>query len=418
MSSLKNYEPGDIKLISIKLTNTNKSATIDIRSQLLTFSVYEDIQEPTIYAEIVLNDALGLVKNFPIIGEEDVEISFIVPGRDKVTTYKLRTFAIDGTSFSDNNQSSNFILKCVSHEHFTNSVQQIDKGYNVTIAEMVIDILKNELNVKKGINVEATRGLIPVAVPRMNPFSAIDYLRQRAVAKRPSGGVFVFFENQFGYNFISLEKLIEDGKKNIVTKTFTHAPDTRSTKERQAYAWRNITKFEHLTKFDTISKMSNGMFKNNVIAFDMTTKDVTNTEFRIQEQAKVFETGENKARLTSTEKLINEANRGAPYYMFAPKDISKGNAFLTDLMGYKLAYTNMFNQNIVRCQVYGDNYLAVGDMVALNLPESSGTTEKKTGDTRFSGNYMITKLRHMVYQRDRKFKYEITMDCNKIGYNA
>jgi hypothetical protein len=418
MSSLKNYEPGDIKLISIKLTNNNKAATIDIRSQLLTFSIYEDIQEPTVYAEIVLNDALNLVKDFPIIGEEDVEISFITPGRDKVTTYKLRTFSIEGTSVSDNNLTSNYILKCVSHEHFTNSVQQVDKGYNSTVAEMIIDILKNELNIKKGINVEATRGLINVAVPRMNPFSAVDFLRQRAVAKRPSGGVFVFFENQFGYNFISLEKLIEDGKKTIVTKTFTHSPDTKSDKQRQAYAWKNITKFEHLTKFDTISKMSNGMFKNNVIAFDMTTKDVTNTQFKIQEQAKVFETGEVKARLTNTEKIINEADRGAPFYMFAPKDISKGNAFITDLMGYKLAFMNMFNQNVVRCQIYGDNYLAVGDMVALNLPESSGTTEKKVGDARFSGNYMVTKLRHMVYQRDRKFKYEITMDCNKVGYNA
>jgi hypothetical protein len=78
----------------------------------------------------------------------------------------------------------------------------------------------------------------------------------------------------------------------------------------------------------------------------------------------------------------------------------------------------MFNQNIIRCQIYGDNYLSVGDMVTINLPDTSGTTEKKVGDTVFSGNYMITKLRHMIYQVDRKFKYDIAMDCNKIGYSA
>lgn len=418
MSSLKNYEPGDIKLISVKLINTNKTATIDLKAQLLTLSIYEDIEEPTVFAEVVLNDALGIVKDFPIIGEEDIEISFITPGRDNITTYKLRTFSIDGTTVSDNNQSANYTLKCVSHEHFTNSVRLVDKGYNTTIGEAIIDILSNELRVTKDITVEATRGLSSFAVPRMNPFSAIDFLRQRAIAKRPSGGVYVFFENQYGYNFITLEKLIEDGKNTIATRTFTHSPDTRSDKQREAYAWRNITKIEHLTKFDTISKMANGLFKNNVIAFDITSKDVTNTEFKLQEQSKVFETGERKAKMPNTEKLVNEANQGAPTYMFAPKDSSNGTNFLTDLMGYRLAFSNLFNQNIVRCQIYGDNYLAAGDMVTLNLPETSGTTEKKTGDTRFSGNYMITKLRHMIYQQDRKFKHQITMDCNKIGYNA
>lgn len=418
MSSLKNYEPGDIKLIAVKLTNTNKTATIDLKAQLLAMSIYEDIEEPTVYAEIVINDALGLVKDFPIIGEEDLEVSFITPGRDKITTYKLRTFSIDGTSVSENNQMSNYTLKCVSHEHFTNAVQQVDKSYNATIGEMIVDILKNELHVTKDINVESTRGLSPIAMPRMNPFKSIDYLRQKAIAKRPSGGVFVFFENQYGYNFISLEKLIEEGKKTIATRVFQHSPDTRSDRQREVFAWRNITKFEHLTKFDTINKMTSGMFKNTVISFDLLSKAVANTDFRVHEQAKVFETGEKKANMTNTEKLVNEAYQGAPYYMFAPKDSSKGNNYLTDLMGYRLAFTNMFNQNIVRCQIYGDNYLTVGDMVTLNLPESSATTEKKTGDTRFSGNYMITKLRHIIFQRDRKFKYDITMDCNKIGYNG
>lgn len=418
MSSIKTFEPGDVKLIGVVITNTNKSATADLKAQLLSMSIFEDIEQPTVYAEIVINDALGLVKDFPIIGEETIEVSFITPGRDNITTYKLRTYSVDGTTTSEHSKMSNFTLKCVSHEHFTNAVQQVDKAFKGTIGEIVLNVLEEELKVTKDITIEATRGLTPIVVPRMNPFQAIDYLRQRAIAKRPSGGVFVFFENQYGYNFITLEKLIEDGKKTINSRVFQHSPDVKSDKQRQAYAWRNITRVQHLTKFDTIDKMTSGSFKNNVISFDMTTKGVNNTLFKIQEQAQVFETGEKKAKLTNTEKLINEANAGAPYYMFAPKDTSKGNDYLTDLMGYRLAFTNMINQNIIRCMIYGDNYLTVGDMVTLNLPESSGTSEKKVGDTRFSGNYMITKLRHIIYQRDRKFKYDITMDCNKVGYNA
>lgn len=415
MSDLKRYEAGDVRLIGIKLTNG--SATVDLKGVTLSLSIFEDIEAPTVYAELSISDALNLVRTFPIIGEENIEISFLTPGRDKITTYKLRTFAVESNIVGDNNQFSTYVLKCVSAEHFVNAVQQVDKAYDVTIGEMIIDILVNELQTSKPFTVESTRGLVETIVPRMSPFQAIDFLRQKAIAKRASGGVFVFYENQYGFNFLSLEKLIEDGKKNINSKTFTHSPNITSDNATQQHAFRNITRMQHLTKFDTIDKLSTGQFKNRVLSYDMLSKGISSTEFNLVEQAKVFETGEKKTKLTNTDTLIRTANNVTPFIMFAPKDTSKGNDYVTDLLGYRQAFTTMFNQNIVRCMVYGDNYLSVGDMVTLNLPDTSGTTEKKVGDKRYSGNYMITKLRHMIYQVDRKFKYDIAMDCNKIGYN-
>lgn len=415
---MKQYEPGDIKILSIKLTNTNKSASIDIRAQTMALSIFEDIEEPTIYAELMIVDSANLVKNFPIIGEEDVEISYITPGRDKPTKYKLRTFAVDSTVVTPTSKGSAYMLKCVSNEHFVNSVNQVDKGYNNTVAEMVADIIINELHTKKPAIVEATRGLIPIAVPKMSPFQAIDFLRQKAVAKRPSGGVFVFYENQYGFNFVSLEKLIEDGSKTVGSRVFTYSPDIVSDKQRRTFAFRNLQRYEHLSKFDTIDKMAGGMFKNTVRSFDMLSKQFEEVNFELDKQAHKFETGEKKTKIPNTQKIVTEAKQGAPYYMFAPKDSSKGNDFISDLMGYRHTFVKLFNQNITRCMAYGDNYLTVGDMVELNLPDTSGTTEKKTADKRFSGKYMITKLRHLITQEDKKFKHNITFDCNKIGFSA
>ncbi len=415
---MKQIEPGDIKIISIRITNTNKSVTLDIRAQTMSLSIFEDIEEPTVYAELMMVDSANLVKDLPIIGEEDVEISYITPGRDKPTNYKLRTFAVDGTIANPTGKASAYILKCVSHEHFTNSIKQVDKGYNNTVAEMVADIVVNELSTKKPTIVETTRGLIPIAIPKMNPFQAIDFLRQKAIAKRPSGGVFVFYENQYGFNFVSLEKLIEDGSKTIKSKVFTYSPDVISDKQRQAYAFRNLQRYEHLSKFDTIDKMAGGMFKNTVRSFDMLSKQFEEVSFELSKQAHKFETGDKRAKIPNTNKLLEEAGQGAPYFMFAPKDSSKGNDFVSDLMGYRHSFVKLFNQNVTRCMAYGDNYLTVGDMIELNLPDTSGTTEKKTNDNRFSGKYMITKLRHIITQEDKKFKHNIAFDCNKIGFNA
>ena len=415
--TMKRYEPGDVKIISLKLTNTNKSATVDIRSQAMSISIFEDMEEPTLYAEIMMVDSANLVKDFPIIGEEDLEIVYVTPGRDKPTTYKFRTFAVEGTSNGPTAKSSVYTLRCVSTEHFTNGIQLIDKGYNNTVAEMVVDILVNELKSKKAYQIEATRGLVPVNIPQKSPFQAIDMLRQKAIAKRPSGGVFVFYENQYGFNFTSIEKLIEEGKKTIDSKTFTYMPDTTSDKQREAYAFRNLVRYEHLSKFDTIEKFASGLFKNVARSFDLLTKEVSETLFTLKDQAHKFETGEKKATIPNTAKIMDEAMQGAPTYMFMPKDSSRGNDFVSDLIGYRHSFVKLFNQNVTRCMVHGDNYLSVGDMITLNLPDTSGTTEKKSGDKRFSGNYLITKLRHIIVQEDKKFKHSISFDCNKIGFN-
>jgi hypothetical protein len=414
----QSYEAGDVKLISVKLVNGVKNATVDIRAQCASISIYEDMEEPTVYVEINMVDSINLVKDFPIIGEEDLEIAFVTPSRDKITTYKFTIFSVEGTSVSTTGKASVYTLKGVTKEHFTNSKVQVEKTYNTTVDEMVLDVLANEIKTSRPINVEATRGLYKVTVPRSNPFEAIDLLRQKAIAKRPSGGVFVFYENQHGFNFTSIERLLEEGMKTIGSRIFTYAPTTNTDKAREAFSFRNIQRYQHLSKFDTIDKMSGGLFKNTSRHYDLQTKEFRETVFELDKQLTKFETGEKKAVVPNSNKLINDAKEGSPYYMFAAKDSSKGNDYVSDFVGYRRAFTKLFNQNVTRVMVYGDNYLAVGDMVTLELPDTSGTTEKKTKDQRFSGNYMITKLRHLIIQEDKKFKHHITFDCNKAGYNS
>jgi hypothetical protein len=69
----------------------------------------------------------------------------------------------------------------------------------------------------------------------------------------------------------------------------------------------------------------------------------------------------------------------------------------------------------VRGMIYGDNYISVGDMIKLNLPDTSSTGDKEVYDSRYSGNYIIQKLRHLIVPEDNKFKHNIIFDANKIG---
>ena len=409
------YDPGDIKILSIRLTNYDKSAISDIRGQVISMSIYEDMEQPSVYAELILKDGVNLVKDFPIIGEEDLDISYITPGRDKPSLFKLRVYTVTGGSVDPSNQSSVYVIKAVSYEHIVNSINLTERSFKDTVTNIVTNILKTDIETNKSTFVEETRGIIPYTVPRMAPFQAIDLLRQRAIAKRPSGGVFVFFENQYGLNFKSIEGLIEEGKPLVASKIFTHAPQTEADPARQTYSWRNIIQMEQLSKFDTIEKLTKGYYKNAIQSYDMLTKSFNITQFKINEHAEKFTYSDKNATIPSTDSFLKTAMSGSPTYMFTPKDSSKGNVFISDLMGYRQTFVQLFNQIVVRCMVYGDNYLTVGDLVQLNLPDTAGTTGSKTDDNRYSGKYLITKLRHVIVYEENKFKHRIIFDCNRTG---
>ena len=413
---MNNYENSDVKILDIKITNATGSDTKDVRAQILSLSVFEDIQEPTIFAELILEDQIALVQKLPIVGEETIVISFKSPFREQATTYKLKVFGISSEAIQGSNKGNVYKLQCVSEEHYVGSVLNIEKAYKDTVGNIVQDILINNVKTKKPIDIESTKGMIPYVIPRMNPFQAIDLLRQRAVGQVATGGVFVFYEDQLGFHFRSIESLIEEGKSTIDSRVFTYAPATKEDLDRQTHNFRNMLNYEHLKKTDTIMKLAAGMFNNITKSYDIHTKAFEGVNFKLSEQHNKIVSGQNRATLPNSADFTNDYSNRDQYKFFTPKDTSKGVDYIPEYFGYKQSFATLFNQNIVRTFVHGDNYLRVGNVVKLELPEASAvkTTDKK--DTAYTGNYVITKLRHLIHIEDGRFKHRVSFDCNKIGF--
>ena len=410
------YEQGDIKLISLSITNHDNTATVDVRSQLSSLSIYEDISQPTIYAELALVDGKNLVKDLPILGEETLEISFITPTRETITTYKLRVYAITGQVNLPSNKAVSYTLKAVSEEHFINNDFYVTNSYKDTIDNIVYDILKNQIKTQKNVFIEQTRGLTPIIFSRNNPFICIDMLRQKAVNKTPFGGLFFFYENQYGIHFKSVDKMIEEGKSTIDSKEFFYEVASNTDRIRKSYQYRNLLRFEHLKKNDSIVTQASGVFSNITKSFDILTKKVSDTSFKLNEQASNIQTGQRSAaELPISKSFLTQKSDRSSFTMFVPSDTDRGNDLLKDVLGYKQSLSHIINLNIVRGMIYGDSYISVGDMIKLNLPDTSSTNDKEVYDSRYSGNYIIQKLRHIIVPEDNKFKHNIAFDANKIG---
>jgi len=408
-------EPGDVDIKRLEIVNKNLKAVVNPLSQLLGADIFEDITKPTLYAEFTFQDNLNLLQNFPIIGEEDISIEIQTPGMSKSTLFKFRSFEIANVVKDKNGKGMTYTIRCVSDEHLRAGSSLIKESQTGTVDTMVPYILSKYLNSTKGIAIDEAKGIQTIAFPKQNPLMAIDMLRQRAVSKEYAASAYVFFENQSGFNFKTIEGLIKDGKPTVGSRVFNNQQNVMGSKESQANSYRTLIKFENIKKADSNAKASMGIFKAITKTFDLNTKSFSSTDFNLKQVFdKLIKPAEGKVQITNTDDFITKYGEGVPKQFFTLKDTSRPDTFIDTAMAIRNSFTVLLNSDVTRILIHGDTGLKVGDLITLNFSDPSGTTEQKRDDTMMSGNYLIIRLRHMITP-STKNKHEISCDCVKMG---
>ncbi len=416
MSTQNFTEPGDVKVTRLMLFNKDRTAKLSLMPQLISFSVYEDIMCPCLYAEIELVDAINIVEKFPIVGEEFVEIEFVTPSLPIQAVYSFAVTSVKGSKADPNAQSSTYTLVCVSEEQIKSAAKMIQVAGAGTYSEIVKDILVRELETTKPIYVEDTKGLMGNVVPKLKPFAAIDYIRQMAVSTKSTTSAFLFFETQLGFQFRTIESLMEQNQGKTA-KQFKYVSDVMSTKEGSANAQRNIIKYEVISRTDTIDKIQSGVLNNVVSGYDLITKELRTTVHNIAEDIKNFVTPDKKARAPLSATQYQDHGTKPADIFFMPFDSSKGGIYRDLTFAARRAYTSLLMQNVTRILIHGDSALLAGDLIEVEMPSVSSDTGRKKQDTFVSGKYMITRLRHLVVN-DVKIKHMISADIIKVGYSV
>lgn len=411
----KIVEPGDIEIKRFELTNKNIGASMSPLDQLLGADIFEDMSKPTLYAEFYFQDNLNLLKNFPIIGEEDIVIEIKTPGMSKTTTYKFRTFDIANVAKDKNGKGLTYTIRCVSDEHLRAGSSLIKESQTNTVDKMVPYILSKYCDSTKSIVVDEAKGIQTIPFPKQNPLMAIDMLRQRAVSKEYAASAYVFFENQSGFNFKTIEGLIKQGKKDIGSRIFNVIQNPNANKETVANSFRTIKKYEAIAKADGNKKASQGIYLAVTKTFDINTKGFESRDFKLKEVFdKLQKPATGKIQIPNTDNFIRDYGEGVPRQFFTLKDTSRPDTFMDTAIAIRNSYTTLLNSEVARFLIHGDTGLKVGDLITVNFSDPVGTTERKKDDPMLSGNYLIIRLRHMITP-STKNKHEISMDCVKMG---
>ena len=263
-----------------QLEIVSKLGTIDISGIFDELNIYDSIMMPCMSGNIVIRDALGLSSRLYLDGSEYININIGKEDEEDVTSIK-KTFRIYRQSDRKNiNQTSEmYVLHFVSEELIFSKQQKVIQTYTGNHHEAVAAILKDYLKVKQVVGkigvIEPSKGIHTYNFPNMSPFEALNWLAQRAISNEGLSN-FLFFQNQLGYNFVSLSKLIT---QNVLFDVNFNPKNLTPSVAQELIGARDVRIGEQHNLIDNIQ---NGVYAGTFIGFDPLTRKITTNKINFQ----------------------------------------------------------------------------------------------------------------------------------------
>jgi hypothetical protein len=420
-------KPGDIVIETIELISCS-GFKMNVREQLASVVIYEDLFSNTLSGYITIIDALNLSKHMPIIGNETVKLVFTTPGIEnqprKKISLSLKVYKVSSREKVGGSQNQVLVsLEFVGEEFFFNSGSKLSKSYSSQpYSDMVKSIFydyilpnneidRNEITEsgKPKLIIFDTFGMKSLVIPNWSPFYTINYLANKSIY---SGNIemcdYVFYQNLEGsYVFMPISYM-----KSLPTcANYKHVPaDHSAGKLMQDNATRiTITNFG-----DKLRDFSTGTYGSLLTTFDTTYKKI---EYDIFSYRKKFDDQVH----VSNHPIIPKTNEGfsdkiLAHRKFLPKhsykydDIVDNESYL-DFSLNRHSLMNQIGGIGIELEAPGDSRRRAGDVVQVEIVSQEDTAKKtEWRDTYLSGRYLISRIAHHIGRNDYNMVLTLTKD--------
>lgn len=400
----------------INLYKFNKSGKLNIHNLVERWEIFENLDNHTITADFYIAEGIDLPSEFPMGGEEIVEIKIQTPSRD-TCVYEFFVESVVGMRTNDQSNLRQYILRCTTKDFLKNSVTVYTKRYKDLLYHEALDeCIKQDLGAQVPlITVEQTKGKFDYVVNEKRPFQVVDVIKERAVsAEGNKSSAFVFYQDNKGYHFQTIEKLIEERKGGAAGKEFFYDSSNRIIDYDKVINARNILAYETVTQGSSVGKVLKGAMYNQIREFDFhrgtyyQKEEYINpgmhTQFKKTDEANDFNSGDYNGFTTEMPGVTR----------MAIKDGTRPEMEHNKNIHYQRAFMERMFQYAIRVRVYGDTSIRVGDICKINLPIISGTTGSRPQSKVFSENYMVTSLKHTgTKQHSGKYEHFMVMELAK-----
>jgi hypothetical protein len=426
--------PNDYSLKTLTLLTAVK--TFDVKSILVELSINEDIYNNTMSGYLMVVDASGFIESLQMNGNEFIRITLgkIANNSDNFIDRIFRIFKVAKRNPENDGNTETYSLYFCSEELLLSEQYKISKSYKgKDITSNILDILDTYLKIprnKVGV-IENTYGVYDFIVPNLKPFDAINWMSNYA---RPGpgnvGSDMLFYENKFGFNFRSLQNLF----KGTVYNTYSYNPKnynlTNSSKNSDLRIY-NVMSYEIMDSFDTLGAINQGIFANRLLSVDPLLRRFKVTDFDYGSYSASAKSLNNFPVTNNYKNRFGDALNQTPQatYKFVLSNydqgdseyIRKNDSVQRDIMAEtyipnRTAQIPLLSYTRIKISVPGDPALTVGRIINFSL--LSKNPNNREPDDFYSGNYLITAVRHMVTLNEYKTVLELAKESTVRQYSS
>ena len=438
------------------LTLISENNFVDITGIFTEINIFESIFSPTISGYIEITDANNIISglnSLPILGNEGLFIELEVPvhkyidpknknsldnqktiDRNKIK-YFGRILDIRNRTML-NERSQTYELHFVSEEAILNRNIKISKSYTNKTTEQIIKSIYEDFKTNGTYEFEHTmkpKDFYNFIIPNWNPLYTIDWLASRSISRTYNTPTFFFFQTLYNdgptegeragytssrYNeevtskfwFLSLDDMLAyDAKKTIFFRP-GNLPDTSDLQNNSEFS--NASNYEVVNSFNTIENNTTGLYNSTLIYHNITNKEWDKIEFNYEKSFDKFQhLAKNKiysGMKNILDKRFDDSSYKQSKIILTSLGTKENNNQLDLISSVKLSRLSSLNYYRIKIEVPGDATLQSGDVIKFDLPSPESGGEKKF-DKYYSGNFLITAIRHVI----NRSSYNMTLECSK-----
>jgi len=394
------------------LTLITKVGSVNITGIYQEINIYDSVFMPCVRGDILIQDAIGLCNKLILDGSEYISMEITKGDESRGATTFKKTFRIYKLSGRENlNQNSEiYILYFASDEMIYSEQQKINQSFTGAYSDIVNVVLKKYLSVSSNkINkIGTTKGVHTVIVPSLSPFDTMDWLSKKAIDSESLPN-FLFFENKYGYNFVSLSELI----KNPPIMDINFEPKNFATSGSKEFYGAREAKI--VSSNDLVENIKNGVYAGKFIGIDPLTRKVSINRIDFQQTygktqshlnkypnftGAINKQGKDSAQMFDSKISLYAFStfRGATPWV--QKNDPKTGTIIDDTHAYVFQRAPIFAnllQTTIHLNLPGNFGITSGTIINLKMPVKS--LKPNAGDAideTLSGKYIVTAARQMI----------------------
>ena len=461
VTTVKNNEipefAGDYVLKEVIIIN-HIGKKIDVKNIMTELNIYESIFKNAVTGSLILSDTTNQIARMSIQGLEKISFKLATPG----VAYG-REDVVDATEetgepyyiykVTDRKQATPgmiiYTLHFASREFMRNMRTKVSQAYDGKYDRAVIDIMqdKDYLDSRKKLHFEPTGNANKIVIPNLPPFDAINMIAKRSMAEKSGGVGYYFYETTTGYYFRSWQNMItnqgnfarpprQDFYYQPLKMHNPHLSDQTVVEK----GYESVEEYQFVNNFhDVVANTTLGTYGHRVISYNLFDKNYNVSDYHFHNKfnktphTDTVENTYNKSPIAHTP-VDYDNNDGISDYAESRVSLQTTTPFLHDKdvgtygldaiqdgekTGEQISQSNQVTlATALKLTVKGQSYLQPGNLIKFHLRDinADNTNNENPVDPRFSGNYIITKIRHIVHLEGYKMILECAKDSVATSY--